>query len=496
MAAVRKIVLTHRGAAKAKYGSSGWSSIRAAVTALAKADASRGITTKFMALDSASDMHRAGAQPVSAPSDAQAIKAAIDGIFLNLQPAYLAILGGPDLVAPVNLANPLWTGNPNDDPDQFVPSDLPYACDASFGLSPADYRAATRVVGRIPDLIGVADPHVLVYQLHIAAAQQPQRRKSPQKVFAVSAKVWQRSTSLSVSGLPDVSSTVQTSPTQGPSWTATQLAPLIHFVNCHGGEFEPNWFGQATPTNWNLPIAIAATRVPASANGMVVAAECCYGAAHWPPSAAAGQPSVALTYLGNGAAAVFGSSTVAYGPATTTNYADDLCRLFVTEVLGGASVGRAVLVARQNYVQAQGMLDPTDLKTLAQFTLLGDPSAVPFVVATPHAMPKSGAAVLNRRAQLDAVGKALSRTTFACHDEPRPRAGITRNRLAELLARPVPERVSVRTFDASSRHAEGAGTMPRAHVAFVPPQGRRPGTLVVVRDPGDGTPEVREVVNR
>lgn len=495
MPTVLKIVLTHRGAARAKYGTSGWSTIRAAITALAKADSARGISTKFMALDSSSDMHRVGATAVSAPDDAQGIKAAIDALFAQLSPAYLAILGGPELVAQVNLTNPLWTGNPNDDPDQQIPSDLPYACDGAFSLSPSAYRAATRVVGRIPDLIGVTDPHVLVDQLRAGASRHPSQRKSPQPVFAVSAKVWQRSTSLSISGLPDASATVQTSPDMGPNWTATQLKPLVHFVNCHGGEFDPNWYGQATPTNWNLPTAIAAARVPAAALGMVVAAECCYGAAHWPPSAAGGQASVAMTYIRNGAAAVFGSSTVAYGPATTTNYADDLCRLFVAEVLGGASAGRAALVARQNYVQAQGMLDPTDLKTLAQFTLLGDPSAVPFVLTAPHAAPKSASALLNRRAQLDAVGKALTRSTFACHDEPRARAALPRNRLAELIARPVSTHVTVRTFDTSSPHADG-GAKPRAHVAFVPPQGRRAGTLVVVRDHGDGISEVREVVNR
>src|SRR5204863_2365543 len=101
----------------------------------------------------------------------------------------------------------------------------------------------------------------------------------------------------------------------------------------------------------------------------VVAAECCYGASHWAPSATHGQPSVAMTYLLNGAVGVFGSSTVAYGPATTNNYADILCQRFVSEVLSGASLGRAVLAAQQYFVQSQGFLDPTDLKTLAQFTL-------------------------------------------------------------------------------------------------------------------------------
>ena len=66
-----------------------------------------------------------------------------------------------------------------------------------------------------------------------------------------------------------------------------------------------------------------------------------------------------MTYLAQGAAGVFGASTVAYGPATSNNYADVMCRLFVEEVLGGASLGRAALSARQRFVQSQSFLDPS-----------------------------------------------------------------------------------------------------------------------------------------
>jgi hypothetical protein len=73
----------------------------------------------------------------------------------------------------------------------------------------------------------------------------------------------------------------------------------------------------------------------------------------------------------------WGSSTIAYGPADTNDYADLICQYFLREVLNGASLGRACLQARQNYLQQVAPLDPVDLRTIAQFNLIGDPSIHP-----------------------------------------------------------------------------------------------------------------------
>jgi len=505
---VSKVILTHRGAARAKYGAAGWTKIRSGVTRLIAADKARGIATRFVAVDAAAAVQPLGVAKVDAPGDVAAIKAVVDAAVAKWQPAYLVLLGGPDLLATVNLTNPLWTGDPADDPDQFIPSDLPHACDGALSFSPGDYRGPTRVLGRIADLVGDADPGVLVGQLDAAAKGTSLHRAAPQPLFAVSAKVWQGSTRLTVAGLAGVSGAVLTSPPSGPPWKASDLAPPVHLVNCHGSEFDPNWYGQLSPNNWNLPVAVAASGLPGLvAPGTVVAAECCYGTSHWPPSAAHGQPSVALSYLHSGAVGVFGASTVAYGPATTNGYADVICRLFLAEVLSGASLGRAVLAARQNFVQGQAFLDPTDLKTLAQFTLLGDPSVVPFVVDGPApksrravAAPSLTAEVNHRRAQLAAVGSALARSSLACTDRPRARTALTPDALAGLVGRDVPAAVSVRTFDTTGG-TEAAGfargtARPRAHVAFLPGAGRHPRSLVVVREPGGGAAEVREVVAR
>ena len=516
---VLKVVLTNRTAAKDKYGASGWRRIRSAVTALAKADAARGITTRFFALDSAADCRKVGATPVTAAADAEPVKAIVDRIFAARNPAYLMLLGGPELVPLVDLANPLWTGDPNHDPDPVVPSDLPYACDAPYSLVASSYRGPTRVVGRLADLTGDSDPEALLVQLRHAATDSSATRASPEPVFAVSARVWKGSTTMSVAGLPDVSGAVRTSPPEGPAWTTADVAPRVHFVNCHGAEFDPSWYGQAAPNNWNLPVAVAAADVtPRVVPGQVVAAECCYGTAHWPPSAAGGQASVALSYLLGGAAGVFGSSTVAYGPASTNEYADVICRLFVEQVLGGASIGRSVLVARQRFIQSQAFLDPTDVKTLAQFALLGDPSAVPFVAASGTAggsaggmtaapkfgarrpliaPPTASASIGTRRHTLAAIGEALHRTTVSCSPTSRPRARMTHRSLGTLLGRTLPAETHIRTFDAE--RADGPlprGSAPRAQVAFLPPTSREAASLVVVREDAGGPPDVRVVLRR
>jgi hypothetical protein len=515
-APVVKVIVTHASAGRTKYGTTAWNKIKRAVSALVKADKQRGITTRLVALDSATALKPVGASVVSGPGDVAGIKNAIDHIVTAWQPAYLALLGGPDLLQTVNLTNPLWTGDPNDDPDQFIPSDLPYACDGPLTFAPSDYRGPTRVVGRIPDLVGDNDPTALLTQLHAAAQGISLTRLSPEPVFPVSAKVWQQSTSLSIKALPDVTGAVFTAPPSGPPWAKAQIAPVVHFVNCHGGDFDPAWYGQVTPTNWNLPVAIAASGLPGLVSpGTVVVAECCYGTSHWAPSAAHGQPSVAMTYLLNGAVGVFGSSTVAYGPADSNSYADILCQLFVSEVLGGASLGRAVLTARQSFVASQGFLDPTDLKTLAQFALFGDPSTVALqpahtvpraaagAVAAPKGMPKGRkviaaptltAEVNHRRTQLAAVGSALAQSSLACTTPTEGRPGLTASRLSALVGRPAAG-ATIRAFEASAP-ANTPATAPQAYVAFLPPAGNGPAPLAVVRDSGAGAPEVRVVLRR
>jgi hypothetical protein len=99
---------------------------------------------------------------------------------------------------------------------------------------------------------------------------------------------------------------------------------------------------------------------------------------------------MALSYLQDGASGFFGSTTIAYGPSEGNGSADLICQYFLQQVLAGASLGRAALEARLKFGGGKTHLDPYDLKTLAQFYLLGDPSLHP-VAPVGHALTKTKA---------------------------------------------------------------------------------------------------------
>ena len=81
-----------------------------------------------------------------------------------------------------------------------------------------------------------------------------------------------------------------------------------------------------------------------------------------------------MHYLEEGAIGFLGATNTAYGPTTRNGSADLLCRFFLDSVLKGATLGRALLEARLRFVREASPLNPMELKTLAQFLLLGDPS--------------------------------------------------------------------------------------------------------------------------
>jgi hypothetical protein len=157
-------------------------------------------------------------------------------------------------------------------------------------------------------------------------------------------------------------------------------------MNCHGSPDDPNFYGQR---GRSYPIAHTAKKlVKKIMNGTVIAVECCYGAQLYDPADADMQPGICSTYLRDGAYGFFGSSTIAYGPSEGNGQADLICQYFINEVLDGASLGEATLKARHRFAQTYTHVDPTDLKTMIQFHLFGDPS-IHAVGAVPHALARS-----------------------------------------------------------------------------------------------------------
>ncbi len=410
-----KIIVSNRAALTAKYGSAGVQKIKQAVTALIAADAKRGIKSRLVYLDDAVAMKSFKGKAVTDPVDPRQNKEAIDAIFKAADPDYLMILGAIDVVPHQDMANPAFVP-PDDDPDKFAYGDLPYACDTPYSRDIATFKGPTRVVGRLPDLTKkTASPAYLISLLGFAEKFKSRAAADYGKYFGLSTFSWRNSTELSLTNTFGNHAALTIAPPGGPTHPAARLAPLAHFINCHGGQADPNFYGEKGNSQ---PVSLTSAGIAKKIKpGTVAAVECCYGAELYDSVTLALPLPICQQYLIQGAYGYFGSSTIAYGPADGNGAADLITQYFLVAVLGGASIGHAALMARQQFVSQTGELDPMDLKTLAQFSLLGDPSVVPAIVPSATSVPKGvdtekseRQARHQRRAKSRAVGQMLQET--------------------------------------------------------------------------------------
>jgi hypothetical protein len=464
-----KILLTHNGALRTKYGSAGLRRIRAAARAAVAADKARGVQTRWISLDDARSARSLHVDKV-APDDAAATKAFVDALYAKSRPDYLVLLGSVDVVPMQALRNPLYSPDPRrGDPDRTTPSDLPYACDAAYSLDPGSFRGATRVVGRLPDSTGGDDPATLEQRLAAAASYASSDRATYLPPFALTAADWHGSTSQTLARVVGSSDALTDVPPGGPPWPTGTTRRLLHFFNCHGGAADWRFYGQHAQS---YPLALDATTI-VQEQRVVAAAECCYGALLYDPAEAGGRHGFADAYLDAGAYGFVGATNVAYGPANGNDGADLVCRFFLQHVLEGCSLGRALLQARQDYVLQKTALSPVDLKTLAQFALYGDASIHAVAKAGPpgdDAAPPPG--IDARRRRLRANGDALSATTTRAAARPTELSGRERERIAQQLG------VSdVQTFDVVGSRRARPGPRERFHVSI---ERDRAGLRVVV----------------
>jgi hypothetical protein len=418
-----KIILANYLALQKKYGGQNLKAILNAVHGLVGADKSRGIVSRIVDISSVAQMRSYKGKAVTGEKNERQAKDAVDAIYAVTRADYLVLLDGPDVIPHITLDNRV----PKDE-DPNVPSDLPYASDAPFtSRDPARYAAVTRVVGRIAGLTGAKEPSYLIKQVGTAAKYNSLRRADYLSHFGLSAWQWRKSTAESVKAIFD-SRKIVTSPQMGSPKIAKLMSPLIHFINCHGADTDPQFYGQR---GRGYPVAMTSGDVAKGARrNTIVAAECCYGSQLFDPTKTNGQWPIASSYLGAGAIAFLGSSTIAYGPIAGNGTADLLTQFFLIDVLDGASIGRAFLQARQKFVLGQKMEDPVNVKTIAQFMLLGDPSLHPCRAEGAHAEAiaegvDETAARATRRIFLRAAGQnAHDSSGFTGQRLTRPPTGL------------------------------------------------------------------------
>jgi hypothetical protein len=440
---IDKVTLTNLGALKHKYGAKGVAKITASVGALIAADKRRGLSTRLIGLDDKAAMKKLSASPVTNSTDPKANKVAVDGVYRALAPDYILLLGSIDVIPHQDLKNPLYTGSTGADPDEFAYGDLPYACDAPYSQAPQDFFGPVRVVGRLPDITGADDPSYLVDLLSTAAGYIAVKRGVLDKYFAVTAQIWEASSKLSVTNTFGQASALADVPPNSSNWPAPSLAQPMHFFNCHGASLSSQFYGQPADGRQDYPVALDAAYVDGKIQrGTIAAAECCYGGELYGLSSAQSQVGMCNTYLGNKSYGFFASTTIAYGPSDGNGQADLICQYFLQSVLAGASLGRAALQARQKLVRTASPPDPSDVKTLAEFNLYGDPSITAVAADTDAMSPaatKSTLRFIAERAERHDRRRLLFNVGIALQQEPK----IQRSR--------SPAKTALRTLRARAR---------------------------------------------
>ena len=412
MAESIKLSVTVRSALENKYTPEALKKIDDAIAAWIAAEKQRGIKTVHVAIDNAADMQAQGSEPVTGKVTATSAKKAIDALAKKLVPDYIVIVGGDDVIPYFRLPNPIYDPGPNGDPDKEVFSDNPYATSRPYVASSSkSYLVPDRVVGRMPDLPagkGKGDPATLLAALNTATKWKPQAKSFFKDAYATCTETWKQAGEAMMKYLEFPTADLMIAPPakdEAPT-PRKRLARTVHVTKCHGDDPDAHFFGESTRHAFP-PVLFSGTLAGRVKPGALVAAVCCYGAGVYAPDNPLAKPRgalpVAIAYLHAGALAFMGSTKIAYVGSEDMLCGDRIVASYVKKALDGASLGRALLEAKQEYLaelQRQGNTpDTADEKTMLEFMLLGDPAIHPMASTVPLAA-RAGPSAFARRATL------------------------------------------------------------------------------------------------
>jgi hypothetical protein len=153
-----KLIISNRSALQLKYKAA-FSDIKKEIDRLIAFDKKRGLSSVLCFIDDAVTMKKVKGKAVINHKDARSVKLAVDALYREYEPDYILLLGASDIIPFVKLTNALYNP-PKGDLDSRVESDLPYCCDKPYSTDPGKFFAPARVLGRLPDIVGIGDPSV------------------------------------------------------------------------------------------------------------------------------------------------------------------------------------------------------------------------------------------------------------------------------------------------------------------------------------------------
>lgn len=360
------LIITSCARLRELYGQQDARAVLVSIDRLVAARAMRDVPSRVLLIeqgDQALGVVAADVEPEAIVGQLAAVAAALkrDGDALSS----VLIVGGPEIVPFYEVPNP----TPGDG-DETVPGDWIYS--GADELAPPAWP-----VGRIPGA-GGDGARLLLRLLELAAAARPARET--RKAFGYGTAAWREAAAAVYTTIDAPERMLVSPPTLASTLDRRRLdgARLV-YANLHGVRDGPPWYGQAA----DHPALVSALRpsdlLGLDLRGAVVVSEACYGAA------IAGRDestSLALAFLARGALGFFGATAVSYGPPTPPAGEADLMALHFLRAVTqpGVSIGAAFAAARAGMLQdtlaRQQRLDEDDQKTLLEFVLYGDPTAV------------------------------------------------------------------------------------------------------------------------
>lgn len=274
---------------------------------------------------------------------------------------YLFILGDNEIIPTC-----VWDNMASDrEHDSDVSSDLPFATldsESPFYGKKFDFDNCL-YVGRLPTAV------IMNYLNNIASYTKPSSINS----FAMSAMVWTMETMELYGQVRNASDNVH-----GPEMETSPLFELgqeqssipsntnLLLFNLHGSNQTEFWYGQEGS---DYPEAMSHESLDHLTEPYFLAVEACYGARYENLSIS---QSILLSALNSKCLSFLGSSRIAFGrPMPEGCCADVVCSEHLVNLLKGMRAGEAFNLARKKLMEDSG---PDEIKTLAEFSLYGDPS--------------------------------------------------------------------------------------------------------------------------
>ena len=332
---------------------------------------------------------------VSRRRDAEGIRRDLQATLRSATGASVLLLGGVATMPFFELPLP----GKQLDADALVPTDNPYGVPGG-SVEAHEVALPERAVGRIPDHPDDTAASFAARIGALCAVVPPDRGGSA--CYLLSTQSWKR-TSASMATRVAPPPEIDLSPPRAPGdFARPAFVPADarrHLFNLHGSDRVAPWFGETAsgskyPPAFD-PAAVVALAASRRVTGAVVVSQACYGAFLLIPGGLRRtSQACCLQLLEHGAAAFLGSTTIAYGGTTGAMVCSDVLAVeFLRAAAEGLPLGAALQQARRVLAAAVRSPPPgTELKTLLQFVLYGDPQRI-WARPAPSAKAVAGAEV-------------------------------------------------------------------------------------------------------